>query len=108
MQSCGVNCHPSYSRKFPYVSSCVALEEILRSEEYGVFQDTLENQKVLQQHGHSDIHISEIKSYPNDAFLILNRMILDVDSNCVHPMFQFRVYMCAQVHISDIIWEIMR
>ena len=49
----------------------------------------------------SEMQISEIKLYPNEEFSTATLMIFNVDSNCVHPRFQFRVYMWARVNISE-------
>ena len=56
----------------------------------------------------SEIQISKIKLYPNEEFSTATLMISNVDSNCVHPRFQFRVYMWARVNISDEILKILK
>ena len=55
-----------------------------------------------------ELQISKVKFHLNEEFSILIIMIFNVDSNYVHPRFQFRVYMWVQVNISDKILEILR
>ena len=55
----------------------------------------------------SEIQISNIEFHSNEKTILII-MIFKVDSNCVHPRFQLRVYMWSRVNISDRISKILR
>ena len=56
----------------------------------------------------SEIQISKVKSYSNEAFSIPTNIFFNVDSDCVHPRFQFRPHMLSSAHISCRIMRILR